>query len=81
MILVVVTVNGLNNIIVGEGYLANLISTDPKRLILSGAVDVYLVLKAIQYLKLVLVNDVTFFIIKFGNIYSYDIVVLTDGRL
>ena len=77
----VVTDNGLNKIIDGEGYLVNFISTDPRRLTLSGAVDEYRVLKATQYLKFVLVNAVTFFIIKLGNTYSYEIVVLTDGKL
>ena len=67
--LVVVTANGLNKIINGEGYFASFISTDPRRLTLSGAVDEYRVLKATQYLKFVLVNAVTFFIIKLGNTY------------
>lgn len=58
-------------------------STDPKRLTLSGVggADEYLVRKATQYLKLVFVNAVTFLIIKFGDTYSYEIVVFTDGKL
>ena len=73
------TTNGVNRTIVGDGYLASVIVVDPNEANKSAVI--YLALNATQYLYPTLVNAVTLWIVKILPLYSYEMVVLIEGRL